>query len=402
MRMQRRYAGIGTLLAVTMLISACTPGSSGSPAGSAGGGTGTPIDQGAGLCRTVGDLKGAQPTPPAASGTSDAKIGVVTDVGTLDDKNFNEYSYLGAKQGAAAVGAAEPRAIVTQNSADYAKNIQTLVDDDFDLIVTVGFAIGAATLKAAKDNPKVHFIGVDQFQAGDDPVAGAGLDNYESLVFSEQQAGYLAGIVAASITKSKHIAAIGGSGTIPPVVNYMRGYENGAHSVDESVKVDLKYVSNDLSVAFNDPTTGKSFSDQFLSQNDDVDVMFQVAGKTGNGILQSVEEAGIYGIGVDVDQWQSTPDQAECIVTSAEKHLTTGVQEGVIAFAGGSARKGNVFYGADNNGIGVAPYYQFDGNVITDDIKAKVQDAYDGMASGDIDPCQPTNLCYAGKEDKGT
>jgi basic membrane protein A len=130
--------------------------------------------------------------------------------------------------------------------------------------------------------------------------------------------------------------------------------------------------------------------------------MFQVAGKTGNGILQSVEEAGIYGIGVDVDQWQSTPDQAECIVTSAEKHLTTGVQEGVIAFAGGSARKGNVFYGADNNGIGVAPYYQFDGNVITDDIKAKVQDAYDGMASGDIDPCQPTNLCYAGKEDKGT
>ena len=96
------------------------------------------------------------------------------------------------------------------------------------------------------------------------------------------------------------------------------------------------------------------------------------------------------------------PDQAECIVTSAEKHLTTGVQEGVIAFAGGSARKGNVFYGADNNGIGVAPCYQFDGNVITDDIKAKVQAAYDGMASGDIDPCQPTNLCYAGKEDKGT
>src|SRR4029079_14827944 len=172
MRMQRRYAGIGTLLAVTMLISACTTGSSGSPSGSAAASAaaGTPIHQGAGLCRTVGDLTGTQPSPPAASGTSDAKICVVTDVGTLDDKNFNEYSYLGAKQGAAAVGAAEPRAIVTQNSADYAKNIQTLVDDKSDLIVTVGFAIGAATLKAAKANPDIHFIGVDQFQAGTDPV----------------------------------------------------------------------------------------------------------------------------------------------------------------------------------------------------------------------------------------
>jgi basic membrane protein A and related proteins len=402
MRMQRRYAGIGTMLAVTLMVSACAgPGGSpgGSAAGSQGGGT---IDQGAGLCRDVGSLTGVQPSPPAASGTSDAKIGVVTDVGTLDDKNFNEYSWIGAQYGATAIGAADPRAIVTTNSADYAKNIQTLIDDDFNVIVTVGFALGAATLKAAQDNPDVHFIGVDQFQAGDDPVAGAGLDNYESLVFNEAQAGYLAGIVAASITQSKHIAAIGGSGTIPPVVNYMRGYENGAHSVDESVTVDLKYVSNDLAVAFNDPTTGKSFADQFLGQNEDVDVMFQVAGKTGNGILQSVEDAGIYGIGVDVDQWQSTHDQAECIVTSAEKHLTKGVQEGIQEFAGDNARSGNVFYGADNDGIGVAPYYQFDGVVVTDEIKTAVQDAFDQMASRDLDPCQPSNKCYAGKEDKGT
>jgi basic membrane protein A len=385
MRMHRRYAGFSTLLAVMMIVTACTAGAGGK-----------------GLCKDVGSQTGVQPSAPAASGTSDAKIGVVTDVGTLDDKNFNEYSWIGAQYGAKAVGAADPRAIVTQNSADYAKNIQTLVDDDFTLIVTVGFALGAATLKAAQGNPDVHFIGVDQFQSGTDPVAGAGLDNYESLVFNEAQAGYLAGIIAASITKSKHIAAIGGSGTIPPVVNYMRGYENGAHSIDSNVKVDLKYVSNDLTVAFNDPNTGKSFADQYLSQNNDVDVMFQVAGKTGNGILQSVESAGIYGIGVDVDQWQSTHDQANCIVTSAEKHLTKGVQEGIQAFAGGSARKGNVFYGADNDGIGVAPYYQFDGNVVTDAIKAKVKEAFDGMASKTVDPCKPSGLCYAGKEDKGT
>ena len=154
--------------------------------------------------------------------------------------------------------------------------------------MTVGFALGEATLAAAEANPDIHFIGVDQFQAGDDS-SGRRLDNYESLIFNEAQAGYLAGIVAASISESGEIAAIGGSGTIPPVVNYMRGYENGAHSVNPDANVQLKYISDDLTVAFNDPTAGKTFADQFLQQNRDVDVMFQVAGKTGNGVLQSVE-----------------------------------------------------------------------------------------------------------------
>jgi basic membrane protein A len=376
-------------VAISLALAACT-------------GTGSVIDVGKGLCREVGDTTGATPAPVEASGTSDAKIGLVTDVGTLDDKNFNEYSWVGTQQGAVSIGAPSPQALVTANQADYATNIQTLIDDDYNVIVTVGFALGAATLEAATANPDVHFIGVDQFQAGDDVVAGAGLANYESLIFNEAQAGYLAGIVAANISQSDVIAAIGGSGTIPPVVNYMRGYENGAKSVKPDITVHLKYISDDLTVAFNDPTTGKSFTDQFLSQNADTDVMFQVAGKTGNGVLQSVEAAGIYGLGVDVDQWLSLPDQAECIVTSAEKHLSMAVREGIEAFGSGSARTGNVFYGADNDGIGVAPYYQFDGNVITDELKTAVQEAFDAMAAGDLDPCQPSGLCYAGEADPGT
>jgi basic membrane protein A and related proteins len=388
MRFQRRYGGVATTLALTLVISAC-----------AGGGT---IDVGKGLCRELGDAAAAEPSAPAASGESEALIGLVTDVGTLDDKNFNEYSWIGAQQGATAIGAPDPRAIVTTASADYETNIQTLIDESYNVIVTVGFALGAATLAAAQENPDVHFVGVDQFQAGDDVAAGAGLPNYESLIFNEAQAGYLAGIVAGNITESNVIAAIGGSGTIPPVVNYMRGYENGAKSVNPDVTVHLKYVSNDLNVAFNDPTTGKTFSDQFLSQNDATDVLFQVAGKTGNGVLQSAEEAGIFAIGVDVDQWQSTPDQAECIVTSAEKKLTTAVSDSIIAFGGDGARTGNVFYGADNDGIGLSPFYQFDGNVITDEIKTAVEDAFNQMASGDLDPCQPSGLCFAGSEDPGT
>jgi basic membrane lipoprotein Med (substrate-binding protein (PBP1-ABC) superfamily) len=105
---------------------------------------------------------------------------------------------------------------------------------------------------------------------------------------------------------------------------------------------------------------------------------------------------------VDVDQWQSTHDQAECIVTSAEKKLTKAVSDAIIAFGGDEPRTSNVFYGADNDGIGTAPYYQYDGNVITDEIKTAVTDAFEAMAAGELDPCQPSDKCYAGEEDTGT
>jgi basic membrane protein A len=392
MRKHPSVVALAILASLTLVLAACQD-TGGSPSAAAANG----------VCRPVGDATApATPEPDTAEpGSSDLRVGLVTDVGTLDDRNFNQFSWEGALLGAEIIGAEEPANVVTTESSDYEANIQSFIDDDFDLIVTVGFALGEATAAAATANPDIHFVGVDQFQAGDDPVAGLGLDNYESLIFNEAQAGYLAGIVAASISESGEVAVIGGSGTIPPVVNYARGFENGAHSVNADATVSIKYVSDDLGVAFNDPTAGKTFADQFLQQNADVDVMFQVAGKTGNGVLQSVEEAGIYGIGVDVDQWVSTPDSAECIVTSAEKKLTKAVSEGITAAGEDSPRAGNVFYGADNEGIGLAPFYQF-ADLIDADTQTTIDDALAQMGSGDLDPCQPTGLCYAGEADTGT
>jgi basic membrane protein A and related proteins len=394
----RKHPGIAAtaiLATLALVLAACT----GTPTGSAG----ESADTATGVCRPIGDATAVEtPAPEAADpGSSDLKIGLVTDVGTLDDRNFNQYSWEGALRAATIIGAPEPQSIVTTESSEYEGNIQSFIDESYDVIVTVGFALGEATAAAAEENPDVHFIGVDQFQAGDDVVAGLALDNYESVIFNEAQAGYLAGIVAASISESGEVAAIGGSGTIPPVVNYARGYENGAHSVNPDATVHITYVSDDLTVAFNDPTAGKTYADQFLQQNENVDVLFQVAGKTGNGVLQSVTEAGIYGIGVDVDQWLSNPESAECTVTSAEKKLTLAVSEGITAVGDGSARAGNVFYGADNDGIGLAPFYQFQ-DLITDEIQGLIDDAFGQMASGDLDPCQPSGLCYAGEADPGT
>ena len=385
---KRNYAFSALFVSFALVLAACSNGQ---------------ISTGAGLCREIGDNAAAEASPPAATGTSDLVIGVVTDVGTIDDHNFNQYSYEGAVQGAAIIGAAEPNYVVPANSAEYEQDIQQFVDDGANVIVTVGFAIGDATQAAAAANPDIHFVGVDQFQVNSD--FGGDWDplpNYESLIFSEQQAGYLAGIVAASITSSKEIAALGGSGTIPPVVNYMRGFENGAHSVDDTVNVHLTYVSNDLTKAFNDPTGGKTFADTFLGVNPDVDVLFQVAGKTGNGMLDSVVEHGIYGFGVDVDQWVSYPSAQVCVVTSAEKHLTKAVSESITTFAEDNAgRSNNVFYDASNDGIGLAPFYQFS-DLVTDDIQTAIDDAFNAMASGDLDPCGDPSTCYSGTEDTGT
>jgi basic membrane protein A len=334
---------------------------------------------------------------PGGGGSSALKIGLVTDVGTIDDKNFNEYSWKGALDGAKQIGAPTPSNIVTTQSADYAKNIQSFVDQKFNVIVTVGFAIGQATTKAAKANKDIKFIGVDQgicvdknaepdaaFKCEGD--AATLLPNYQGLVFAEQEPGYLAGIVAASITKTGTVGAIGGSKTIPPVVRYIAGYQAGAKSVNPNVKVQITYVSDDLTKAFNDPAGGKAFATQFIQQQKP-DVLFQVAGKTGNGILEAACDASIYGIGVDVDQHQSLPSAAKCIVTSAEKKLQQSVAA-AIKRVGDKADKGGTISlsaASDPAGIGLSPFYDFQ-NLISADIQKKIDDAFNAMKAGSLKP----------------
>lgn len=327
-------------------------------------------------------------------------VGLVTDVGTLDDRNFNQYSWEGAQLGAQAIGATAS-SIVTQNSADYAKNIQTFVDQGTNVIVTVGFALGADTAAAAKANPDVFFIGVDQgvcvdAEGNNDPTfACAGdpatlLPNYQGIVFAEAQPGYLAGIVAADVSKSQHIAVIGGASFIPAVKNYAEGYAAGAKSVNPDIKVEIQYVSDDLTKAFNDPAGGKAFTEQLLSLNPDVDVIFQAAGKTGNGVLQAACDAkaanpDVWAIGVDVDQWLSTPETQACTLTSAEKKLSNAVSAAVQAAADGTSVGGSSVFNAANDGIGLAPYHDHEA-AVSAETQAAVEAAFQAMADGTLDP----------------
>jgi basic membrane protein A len=344
------------------------------------------------------------PSPSeAAVPQADLKIGVVTDIGTLNDKGYNEYSFKGAVDGAQAIGSAEPQSTVPKDASEYAADIQAFVSQDYDVIVTVGFNLTADTVQAAHDNPSIRFVGVDQSpvcvdeQGNPDPTftcagdAATVLPNYTSLYFAEDQAGYLAGIVAAYATKNNSVGAIGGTTLCAPCVRYIQGYELGAKSVNPDITVSSAYVTSDFSnAAFNDPAGGKAFAQTFIKAHDP-DVLFQVAGKTGNGVLEAACAANIYGIGVDVDQWESIGAPANsCIITSAEKHVESAVNQAIVGIAGDSLAAGDVLFNANNDGIGVAPFHDA-ASMFGPEVQTALDTALQGMKDGTLQTCPETN-----------
>jgi basic membrane protein A and related proteins len=337
---------------------------------------------------------------PSSTGTATSKwkIALMSATGTLLDHNFSQYSWEGAKKGAADIGAKDPATVVPKDSTDYDKDIQTFVDAGYNLIVTVAFDEGTATTKAAKKNPNVTFIGVDQSPICVDEQGNADstfackgnaatlLPNYSSLWFQEDQPGYLVGMVAASISKTGVVAGVGGINVVPPVVRYLQGFELGAKSINPNIKVETSYVTtSDFTKAFNDPVAGKVLGAQLISQTH-ADVLFQVAGKTGNGVLDAACAANVFAIGVDVDQYLSYPNADPCIVTSAEKHLSNAVEAAIKSVNAGTQKPGDSLFNAANNGIGISPFHGKD-NLISADLNAKLAAALKGMKDGSVKTC---------------
>ena len=328
------------------------------------------------------------------------KVGLVTDVGTLEDKSFNEASWVGAQAGAQALGGTANN-IVTKKTADYAANIKTFVDQGYGVIVTVGFAMGDATTIAAKTYPKVKFIGVDQGVCVDetgksDPTFACKgdpktlLPNYQGLVFKEEQVGYLAGVLAGSLSKTGVIGTVGGINTIPAVPRYINGYRNGALSVNPKIDVKVAYVSTDINKAFNDPGTGKSIATQMIGQK--ADAIFQVAGLSGQGAIEAACAApNVLGIGVDVDQSKSLPGDIGCVITSAEKKLVNAVTGAIKKIGDKTDVGGTAVWDASSNpvGVGLSPYQGKYASLVTPDLQAKIDAALAGMKDGTVDPCKP-------------
>lgn len=301
----------------------------------------------------------------AAGGSDDCSseqvfcVGLVTDVGEVDDKSFNQSAWEGVKLAEEAGATVEY--IETTDAKDYAANIDFFAEEGYDAIVTVGFSLGEATTAAAAQYPDIDFIGVDQFQ-------GEAMGNVAGLIFPEDRAGFLAGALAAMMSETGTIAQVLGTDLVPPVVAFGTGFENGAAHVDSGIEVLTTYHPGGLDVAFTDPEWGASTAAQAMGNG--ADVIFGAGGKTGNGALGEVANAGgAYCIGVDTDQWETVPEAHGCLISSAMKLITPGVGDLLDASKNGSFPGGN-FVGE----VGLAPFHDFDG-----DIPQEVKDTLDSL-----------------------
>ena len=330
----------------------------------------------AALVATAALVAGCGSTP-TTSGTCSKTyhVGLVTDVGKLSDKSFNANAWQGVQDAVNDKSlCVEARVIESNQPTDYQKNMQLFIQQKYDMIVTVGFLLGDDTLAVAKANPDTKFAIVDY--AYDKPPA-----NLTGLVFREDQAGFLAGIVAGKMTKTGKIGGVYGL-DIPPVHKYRVGYENGAKYANASVKTLGVYQPPSGAKSFNDPDWGKQQATAMFGQG--ADIVFGAGGNTGNGALLAAVQANKLCVGVDVDQYLSYPDAQKCLVTSAEKHIALAVKTSIEDMVKNTwPSNGLLSFDAKNSGVGISPFHNYESQVPAE-VKTMVQDALKKLADGTL------------------
>jgi basic membrane protein A len=313
-------------------------------------------------------------------------VGLVTDVGKVDDKSFNQSAWEAIQQAKKDLKATV-KYIETTDSKDYAKNIATFADEKYDVIVTVGFNLGEATLAAAGTYPNVKFIGIDQFQSWPlDTDTSNDVANLVGLNFPEDIAGFLVGALAAQMTTSKKIGAVCGTDAVPPVWRFGEGYKAGAAYIDPAVEVTVVYHSDvGFDKTFTDPEWGKTTAISMIDKG--ADVIFGAGGKTGNGALQGAAEKSVYAIGVDTDQYYTVPEAKAWLISSAMKLIVPGTFDLIKMAKEGTMPNGN-FTGQ----AGYAPFHDLDSKVPAA-VKTKMQEIdkilKDGTLKTNVSPAKP-------------
>ncbi|MCG8349117.1 MAG: BMP family ABC transporter substrate-binding protein [Chloroflexales bacterium] len=318
------------------------------------------------------------PTADTSATAGSLRVGLVTDLGRVNDGTFNEFAHRGVEQAANEFGL-DYKFIETQTQADYEKNLQTFVSEAYDVIITVGFLIQDATLAAAQANPDIIFIGVDQFYDENNPAASS--PNLVGLQFREDQGGFLAGAVAGMMTQSNVIGIVGGE-EIPPVKKFRNSYENGARYVNPDVNILGVYVPS-----FIDPVAGASNAQQMIGEG--ADVIFGAGGPTGSGAIGAAAEAGVFVIGVDQDEYTTTFDSgaapnADKILTSAIKRVDVAVYDQVKSVVENNFQGGGIaIYEASNEGVGIADYHDA-ADAIPDAVKQRMDEILQKLADGSL------------------
>jgi basic membrane protein A len=333
----------------------------------------------------VGACAAPAAAPSTGGTTAKKKVGLVTDVGGVNDKSFNQSAWEGTQKAAKDFNM-DVKFIESKQPTDYEKNIDQFATEKYDAIVTVGFLMGDATAAKAKQYPNIKFAIIDNAYfptKGDkncpdtvkDCYDDGGLKNVTSLMFQEDQVGYLAGVLAAGMTKTGTVCTVSGM-EIPPVVRFVVGFQNGAKNTKADVKTLNVYIPS-----FTDPAKGKETGQSMISQG--CDVVFGVGGNTGNGGLLAAKEKGLMAIGVDVDQYNTYPEVKDALISSAAKNVDVAVYNYLKSVSDGSSKAGMFTANVQNGGVGLAPYHDWDSK-IPQAVKDKVNTALAGLKSGSI------------------
>ena len=281
-------------------------------------------------------------TTTAGSGKPGAgkKIGLVTDIGGLNDRGFNHLSYVGLQRAQRELGV-RTQVFQAKSTQDYVPNLSTFARQGYNLTIGVGFTEATAIDTAAANFPKSNFsiVDVDQTTEPHKPP------NLLGLLFKEQETGYLVGYLAALEEKRRPgpdvIGSVGGQKQ-PPVDRFIAGYQAGAKAADPGIK-----TLNGYSQDFADQAKCKQVALNQIEQG--AGVVFQVAGGCGLGALDAAKEKQVWGIGVDADQAFLGPH----ILTSAVKRVDTAVYDAIKLVVDGKFKGGNIVFGLKDNGVGI-------------------------------------------------
>ncbi|MDX6396767.1 MAG: basic rane protein [Gaiellaceae bacterium] len=315
------------------------------------------------------DQKVVAPTTEAPA-AKQLRVGLITDLGQLDDNGFNELAYNGLKRAEKELGV-KGRVIESASAADYIPNMTSLARSGYDLIIGVGFAQGDAVGKVAQKFPKVRFaiIDVDQAFVPGKPA------NVQGLLFREEEVGYLVGYLAGLEEKRREgkdtISAVGGMKE-PPVDRFIAGYFAGAEKAAPGIK-----RFHDYSQDWDDQAKCKELALNQIARGSNV--IFQVAGGCGLGALNAAGERGVWGIGVDADQ----SFLGSHILTSAQKGVDAAVFLTIKSIEDGTWKGGgNATFGLKEEGVGLGKVSPKVPQEDVDQVEAIKQQIADGEITG--------------------
>lgn len=290
---------------------------------------------------------------------------MVTDVGGLGDRSFNDSAYGGLRTAESKLGASIT-ALQSRSAADYQPNLEALTIQHYDMIYAVGYLMALDLDAVAKDHPKQHFAIIDT-------VVDA--PNVISITFREQEGSFLAGALAAMVSKTHHIAFIGGI-DIPVIEKFEAGYVAGAKQVDPTIKVDVKYAGS-----FDNTDALKSIADALYTSG--ADIIYTAAGKAGQGAIDAVQgRDGDYVIGVDTNQDGLSPGK---VLTSMVKKVDVAVFEVGRAMAEHQSQSGRVELGLKEGAVGLTDFAYTRGAIGSKNL-ARLATIQQAIVTGKITP----------------